>query len=249
MGFILYAPSKRFISIERAVEIVEALPPFVQTVAVTVNATKEFSNLGWRKRLKNFAVAQLHGQESPAHARAVSKYMPVIKVFPAEATIIASSNTFHIVEHLIETVDDLRRKQRELEKKLGHEPGVEELAREMDLPVDRLIPILELADHPQFENQQRLKEYESSVSAFTLDTPSKDYGGTGQVFDWDLALHFKKRTAKPLILSGGLKPENVAKAIETVHPYAVDVSTGVESSPGKKDHAKLRDFIQICKSF
>ena len=50
------------------------------------------------------------------------------------------------------------------------------------------------------------------------------------------------------MLSGGLNPENVAKAIETVHPYAVDVSSGVEASPGRKDHAKLRDFIQICKS-
>ncbi len=87
------------------------------------------------------------------------------------------------------------------------------------------------------------------VSAFMLDTPSKDHGGTGIVFDWNLAVEFKNRTAKPLILSGGLNPGNVAKAIESVHPYAVDVSSGVEASPGKKDHAKLRDFISICKSF
>ena len=62
------------------------------------------------------------------------------------------------------------------------------------------------------------------VSAFMLDTPSKDHGGTGRVYDWNLAVEFKKRTTKPLILSGGLNPENVAKAIETVHPYAVDVA-------------------------
>ena len=82
LGFILYEKSKRFISIEDAIRIVEQLPPFVTTVAVTVNAVKEFTDLGWRKKLKNFNVAQLHGEESPGHVRAVGKYLPVIKVFP-----------------------------------------------------------------------------------------------------------------------------------------------------------------------
>jgi phosphoribosylanthranilate isomerase len=82
-----------------------------------------------------------------------------------------------------------------------------------------------------------------------LDTPSQERGGTGRVYDWKLAVEFAKRITKPLILSGGLNPENVARAIETVQPYAVDVSSGVEASPGRKDHAKLRDFIRICKSF
>ena len=181
LGFILYEKSKRFIPIENAIRIVEQLPPFVQTVAVTVNATKEFTNLGWRKQLKQFGLAQLHGQESPVHVHAVGKYLPVIKVFPADRAATIT-------------------------------------------PVDY------------------------AVSAFMLDTPSPEHGGTGKTFDWSLALAFKCRTKKPLILSGGLTPENVANAIETVHPYAVDVNSGVESVPGKKDHAKLRDFIQICKS-
>jgi len=181
LGFILYDKSKRFISIEAAIRIIETLPPFVQTVAVTVNAMREFTNLGWRKQLKTFNLAQLHGQESPVHVKAVGKYLPVIKVFPADQTTMTPETYF--------------------------------------------------------------------VSAFMLDTPSKDHGGTGRIFDWNLAVEFKKRIRKPLILSGGLAPENVAKAVEMVHPYAVDVSSGVEASPGKKDHAKLRDFIQICKSF
>ena len=70
-----------------------------------------------------------------------------------------------------------------------------------------------------------------------LDTPSQDHGGTGARYEWNLAVEFKRRTTKPLILSGGLNPENVAKAIETVQPYAVDVASGVEASPGRKDHA------------
>src|SRR5476651_313449 len=84
LGFILVEKSRRFIAIEDAIRIVAKLPPFVQTVAVTVNATKEFTNLGWRKLLKNFNIAQLHGEESPVHVRAVGKYLPVIKVFPAD---------------------------------------------------------------------------------------------------------------------------------------------------------------------
>src|SRR5277367_4302663 len=79
LGFILCESSKRFIAIEDAIRIVNQLPPFVQTVAVTVNAVREFTNLGWRKQLKNFGATQLHGEESPAHVRAVGKYLPVIK--------------------------------------------------------------------------------------------------------------------------------------------------------------------------
>ena len=80
-----------------------------------------------------------------------------------------------------------------------------------------------------------------------LDTPSPEHGGTGRTFDWTLAAAFRARTSKPLILSGGLTPENVAKAIAEVHPYAVDVASGVESAPGRKDHARVREFIQQCK--
>jgi len=72
-------------------------------------------------------------------------------------------------------------------------------------------------------------------------------GGTGAKFNWDLAVAAKNR-GRPIFLAGGLTPENVADAIRQVQPYAVDVSSGVESAPGKKDHAKVRAFIQAAKS-
>jgi phosphoribosylanthranilate isomerase len=99
---------------------------------------------------------------------------------------------------------------------------------------------------PRSADKPSAKEYD--VEAFLLDTPSQQYGGTGQTFDWSLAVEFQQTTKTPVFLSGGLNPENVARAINQVHPYGVDVSSGVEAKPGKKDHAKLRDFIQICKS-
>ncbi|MDX2479815.1 MAG: phosphoribosylanthranilate isomerase [Desulfuromusa sp.] len=82
-----------------------------------------------------------------------------------------------------------------------------------------------------------------SVSALLLDAWSdQQYGGTGESFDWQLA---KKLTDQlPLILAGGLSPDNVAQAIQVVNPYAVDVSSGVEVRPGAKDHDKIRQFIQ-----
>jgi phosphoribosylanthranilate isomerase len=71
-------------------------------------------------------------------------------------------------------------------------------------------------------------------------------GGTGARFNWELALAAKK-LGRPIILAGGLTPENVAAAVRTVQPFAVDVSSGVEASPGRKDHAQLRAFIAAAK--
>jgi phosphoribosylanthranilate isomerase len=73
-----------------------------------------------------------------------------------------------------------------------------------------------------------------------------DFGGTGESFSWEI-LH-RRPIAKPIILAGGLTPENIAGAIRAVDPYAVDVASGVESKPGKKDRNKLRDFIAAAKA-
>lgn len=71
------------------------------------------------------------------------------------------------------------------------------------------------------------------------------YGGTGQVTDWTLAAALARRT--PLMLAGSLTPLNVAAAITAVQPWAVDVSSGVEASKGRKDHAKVRAFVAAVK--
>jgi phosphoribosylanthranilate isomerase len=74
-----------------------------------------------------------------------------------------------------------------------------------------------------------------------------EYGGTGKTVNWEIAAQVVGRFVGPVILAGGLTPDNVAEAIQKVRPYAVDVSSGVEVSPGIKDPIKMRDFIQAAK--
>jgi phosphoribosylanthranilate isomerase len=85
----------------------------------------------------------------------------------------------------------------------------------------------------------RTEEF-SSAKAMLLDghAPGED-GGSGESFDWSGIGNIDK----PMILAGGLTPENVARAIEIAHPFAVDVSSGVESAPGKKDREKIFRFM------
>ena len=81
------------------------------------------------------------------------------------------------------------------------------------------------------------------TDAFLLDAYSQaGLGGTGEKFNWELAVEAQK-FGKPIFLAGGLTPENVAEAVHRVQPYAVDVASGVEAKPGKKDVGKLREFF------
>ncbi len=89
---------------------------------------------------------------------------------------------------------------------------------------------------------------ESKFSCFLLDTYDPNcLGGTGKAFNWDIAE--KANKMGKLILSGGLNPLNVKQALKKVHPYAVDVSSGVESKPGTKDPLKMQRFIQEVRKW
>ena len=84
------------------------------------------------------------------------------------------------------------------------------------------------------------------VDGFLLDTYKEDQrGGTGEVFDWDLARRAKKYG--PIIIAGGLNPGNVKAAIQKAQPYGVDVSSGVEQSPGKKDPKKIKALLKAVR--
>ncbi len=93
--------------------------------------------------------------------------------------------------------------------------------------------------------------YENVVDAILLDTViggTGEIGGTGKEHDWNISKEIVERVKKPVILAGGLNPDNVAKARALVKPYAVDVSSGVESEVRKKDAVKVKKFIEGAKS-
>ncbi len=91
---------------------------------------------------------------------------------------------------------------------------------------------------------QTARAYHGKVRALLLDTYSKDRaGGTGITFDWQLAVKIKQ-PGTPVVLSGGLGPSNIIDAIETVKPWAVDVNSGVDLSPGKKSRHLIRDLTE-----
>lgn len=75
-----------------------------------------------------------------------------------------------------------------------------------------------------------------------------EFGGTGRVIDWSLAAGIAAQAARPVVLSGGLAPANVAAAVAQVKPVAVDTASGVESAPGLKDASKMRDFVAAVRS-
>lgn len=92
---------------------------------------------------------------------------------------------------------------------------------------------------------ERLKDYPTEAWLLDSYVPGK-IGGTGETFNWDLARE-ARAFGRPIFLAGGLTPLNVAEAVKQVGPYGVDVSSGVEAAPGKKDHDKVRAFIRAAK--
>jgi len=114
--------------------------------------------------------------------------------------------------------------------------------------VSRLVETHSLIAAISVKNEQSVSDLDwFSGFAFVFDGHrAGDFGGTGESFSWEILR--RRPIAKPIILAGGLTPENIASAIRAVDPYAVDVASGVESKPGKKDRNKLRDFIAAAKA-
>ena len=114
--------------------------------------------------------------------------------------------------------------------------------------IREVIPGATLIKGIRSESGEALRAVEEAAGfdAVLLDTFSPGrHGGTGMIHDWRISEKISKNLGpRRLILAGGLNPSNVQEAIRTVRPYAVDVSTGVESSPGIKDHEKIASFIE-----
>ena len=178
IGLVFYPPSPRYLEVEQAAEIAAALPPFVTTVGLFVNADEQtIADVISRVRID---LIQFHGNECKDYCG------------------------------------------------LHQRPYIKAVRMSDDVDLDK-----------------QLNDF-SQARGLLLDTYKAGVpGGTGEQFNWD---RVPAHLADKIILAGGLTPENVKDAVAQVHPYAVDVSGGVESAPGKKDTEKMARFIEAVRS-
>ena len=178
LGFVFYEKSPRHLSIEAAAELLRALPPFVQSVGLFVNAAPAFI-----ERVLLAApldLLQFHGDETPADCTRYGRpYIKAVRVKP-DTDLLKCAADFETARGLL-------------------------------------------------------------LDAYVPGVP----GGTGERFDWTL---IPSDLPKPVILSGGLNPANVADAVRQVRPWAVDVSSGVEAAKGIKDPHHVAQFIAKAKA-
>ena len=117
-------------------------------------------------------------------------------------------------------------------------PADAAMLREAAIPFIKAIGVKTHAD------LERVEDFGASAILLDAHAPGV-YGGTGETFDWNTALEFKsKHPQLPLILAGGIKAENTARAVEMLRPSALDVASGAESSPGVKDFDKVRAILR-----
>lgn len=172
VGFVLYPPSPRAVTVARAAELARRVPPFVTRVGLFVNEDAAAVERATREAALD--LLQFHGDESAEYCERFGlPWIKAVRVRP-----------------------------------------------ETDL--------LECADRFR------------GARALLLDAWSEAWGGSGKRFDWSL---IPPSLPMPLILSGGLDPDNVAEAVRNIRPVAVDVSSGVESAKGIKDVARVAAFI------
>jgi len=114
------------------------------------------------------------------------------------------------------------------------------------LPHNKLIGVIQVKEGNTIDDVSETAEFFDGITLDTYDP--EGYGGTGKTHDWELSRQIRDTIyPKPLILAGGLNPGNVNRAVATVKPYAVDVSSGVESRPGVKDREKIFEFVKNAR--
>ena len=178
LGLVFYDKSPRHVTIETAATLVRALPPFVQSVGLFVNAEPAFIESVLSR--VSLDLLQFHGDETPDEcARYGRPYLKAVRV-TTETDLLKYAADFDAARGLL-------------------------------------------------------------LDAYVVGVP----GGTGERFDWRL---IPANLPKPIVLSGGLTPDNVAEAVQQIRPWAVDVSSGVEASKGIKDPQKVAQFIAKAKA-
>jgi len=138
------------------------------------------------------------------------------------------------------------------EVKCTHVQIIEDILIRDLINIKKLIPNLKIVKAICVTGKSAISDavkYSKVSDYILLDSSIKGQrGGTGNIHDWDISKEIVKAVNKPVFLAGGLSPDNVSFAISKVKPFGVDVDTRLEKEPGKKDHDKVKRFIQIAKN-
>ena len=121
-------------------------------------------------------------------------------------------------------------------------PGALEELRRLLWP-RKLIGKVSVEDDTAIERAREIAPYADAIVLDSRDRATGRVGGTGRVHDWSISARIVANSAVPIILAGGLTPDNVAQAVRTVRPWGVDVNSGVEAADGSKDPARVARFI------
>lgn len=198
VGLVLYAPSPRAVSAQRAGELARALSSFVTPVLLFVNASAAEVAAGLDA--VPHALLQFHGDETPEQCQQLAQGRPFIRAARVPTGASQGPSTL---------------------------PG----------------------GTPAFDLVKYAQDY-SSAQAILLDALVQGYGGGGHAFDWTAFnwSHPHLNARSRLVLSGGLSPANVADGIAQVRPWAIDVSSGIESAKGLKDASLIHQFVAAVRA-
>ena len=117
-----------------------------------------------------------------------------------------------------------------------------------ELPHIKLIKALHVVGRSSINRGRKFLHAVDAILLDTVNLGTGQVGGTGETHDWNLSCEIVASYDRPVILAGGLNPENVQQAIEKVRPFGVDVNSGVKGEDGFKDYRKLKDFIRNAKN-
>jgi phosphoribosylanthranilate isomerase len=231
LGFVFYPKSPRHVTLETARSIIAKLPPTVEKVGVFVNPTLD--EVRDAAKQAGLTVVQLHGNESTDFSRALFQGLAngcsrprIFRTWPAKIFDAPGEQT------------------------VGWDPVAAGLVEPDEAYKGKRVHKIHVAKNGDlFLETHGFRP--GVVSGVLLDSSTAEKrGGTGQAFDWERVQPWAGiiNSISKLIVAGGLHPGNVQEAIHVLHPWGVDVSSGVEREPGKKDPRRVRAFIHAVRA-